>query len=62
MNAGNEKRSQNHFRLHFTSKTPYSFDARGNLSTPACDISSWTTENNQKQSHKKDQIDILTKN
>ena len=32
------KRSQNHFRLHFTSKTPYSFDTRGNLSTPTCDV------------------------
>ena len=32
------KRSQNHFRLHFTSKTPYSFDTRGILSTPACDV------------------------
>ena len=30
------KRSQNHFRLHFTSKTPYSFDTRSILSTPAC--------------------------
>ena len=32
------KRSQNHLRLHFTSKTPYSFDTRGILSTPACDV------------------------
>ena len=32
------KRSQNYFRLHFTSKTPYSFDKRGILRTPACDV------------------------
>ena len=32
------KRSQNHFRSHFTSKTPYSFDTGGILSTPACDV------------------------
>ena len=34
------KRCQNHFRLHFTSKTPYSFklNTRGILSTPACDV------------------------
>ena len=33
------KRSQNRFRLHFTSKTPDSFDTRGILiSTPACDV------------------------
>ena len=31
------KRYQNHFRSHFASKTPYSFDTRGILSTPACD-------------------------
>ena len=30
-----KKRSQNHFRLHFTSKIPYSFDTRGILSTLA---------------------------
>ena len=30
------KRSQNHFRLHFTSKTPYLFDVRGILSTSIC--------------------------
>ena len=29
------ERSQNHFRLHFTSKTPYSFHTRGILSNPA---------------------------
>ena len=34
----NRKRSQNNFRLHFTSKTPYSFDTRGILSTPAFDV------------------------
>ena len=32
------KKSQNNFRLHFTSKTPYSSDTRGILSTPACDV------------------------
>ena len=32
------KRSQDHFRFHFTSKTPYPFDARGILSIPACDV------------------------
>ena len=32
------KRSQNHFRSHFTSKTPYSFDTGGILSTPAWDV------------------------
>ena len=32
------KRSQNHFRFHFTSKTPYSSDTRGILSTHACDV------------------------
>ena len=47
------KRPQNHFRLHFTSKTPYKFDTCGILSTPA-----WrclcTTENNNQQSDKHD--------
>ena len=32
------KRSQDNIRLHFTSKTPYSSDTRGILSTPACDV------------------------
>ena len=32
------KRPQNHFRLHFTSRTPYEFDTGGILSTPACDV------------------------
>ena len=32
------KRSQNHFRFHFNSKTPYPFDTRGTLSTPASDV------------------------
>ena len=32
------KRPQNHFRLHFTSKTPYELDTRGILSTPACNV------------------------
>ena len=31
------KRYQNPFRLHFTSKTPYSFDTRDILRTPAWD-------------------------
>ena len=35
---GMRKRYQNHFRLHFTSKTPYLFDTRGILGTPACDV------------------------
>ena len=30
-------RSQNHFHSYFTSKTPYSFDTRGILSTPSWD-------------------------
>ena len=30
-------RSQNHFHSYFTSKTPYSFDTRGILSTPSRD-------------------------
>ena len=33
-----KKRSQNHFRLHFTSKIPYSFDTRSILTTPACGV------------------------
>ena len=32
------ERSQDNIRLHFTSKTPYSSDTRGILSTPACDV------------------------
>ena len=33
------KRSQNHFRLHFSYlETPYSLDTRGILSTPECDV------------------------
>ena len=56
------KRYQNHFRLHFTSKTPYSFDTRGILLKYSCMRCSRTSENNLKQSDKKDQIDILTNN
>ena len=47
------KRSQNHCRLHFSSKTPYSFDTRGILSTPVCDV------HGRKQSDAKE---ILTNN
>ena len=53
------KRSQNHFRLHFTSKTPYSLDTRGILSTPVCDVH-WRLKITTSKAIRKDQIDILT--
>ena len=56
------KRSQNHFRLPFTSKTPYSSDTGGILLKYSCMRCSRTTGNDNKQKDKKDQIDILTNN
>ena len=56
------KRSQNHFRLHFTSKTPYSSDTRGIFLKYTRMRFSRTTKNNNKQRDKKDQIDILANN
>ena len=38
MNAGNEEEVSESFSFAFTSKTPYSFDTRSILSTPACDV------------------------
>ena len=38
MNAGNEEEVSESFSFAFTSKTPYSSDTRGILSTPACDV------------------------
>ena len=43
------KRSRNHFCLHFTSKTPYSFQTRGILSTYACHVHGRLTISDRKE-------------
>ena len=55
------KRSQNHFRLHFTSKETYKFDTRG-IFYYSCMRCSCVTANNSQQSDKHDKKEILTNN
>ena len=38
MNASNEEEALERFSFAFKSKTPYSFDTRGILNTPTCDV------------------------
>ena len=55
------KRSQNHLRLHFTSKETYKFDTRDTFEY-SCMRCSCVTENNNRQSDKDAKKEIFTNN